>query len=163
MAYGAFFGKIDFGEYGGCFSNHGDLYQQRSQLRQGFTCVVRGGLGQVLQRHATQLGNGLGNARQLGRCVATLGHTGRTLGRGGVEPVRRNVGGIRLQHQGVQRQGLRQMAQLVSALKRDRTAETQLEAQLDELLRLHRAAVERFLDLFRAVSLTPFPPVTALW
>ena len=70
----------------------------------------------------------------------------RALLGGHVQPLRRDVGRIGLDHQRLQRQVGGQAADLQRALEGHRAAEAQLEAQLDEGQRLLRAAVEGVRD-----------------
>ena len=66
--------------------------------------------------------------------------------------MRRNVGRIRLQHDGGQGQGAGQPAQLQRTVKRHRATKTELEAQVDKCLRLLCAAVEGMGDALPAVG-----------
>src|SRR5574344_1675842 len=115
----------------------------RRQATQGHTGVGAGGLGQRGQFHAAQLRQLLGDARQLRAAVAALWLAVLALRGGAIEPLRRHVGRIGFQHQAVQRQALRQVAQFQCALVGDGATKTQLEAQSDKRLRLLPAAIKR--------------------
>lgn len=99
-------------------------------------------MGQRLNADATQLRHLLCNARQLGRTIAALALACGALLGGGVEPMRRNIGGIGFHHQSRQRQAGRQLTQFERSVIGDSPAKTQLEAQIDKCLRLLSAAVE---------------------
>ena len=104
-----------------------------------------GGIGQLGERDAAQRCQLSGDARQLPRLVA------RRLTRAAlldiaVQPGRRDVGRVGLDHDGAQRQGLREAADLQRALEGQRAAEAELEAQRHKGQRLLLAAVERVRD-----------------
>ena len=71
-----------------------------------------------------------------------MGRTARAVGGVAVQPLRRNVGGIGLEHQGLLGQGPGQLAYSQRALESHGPAEAELESQRDEMPGLHGAAVE---------------------
>ena len=82
----------------------------------------------------------LRDARQLGRLVARA-RAGAALPGRAVEPLRRNVGRVGLEHEGVVRDAGGEAPDLQRALERHRAAEAELEAERDEHARLLLAAV----------------------
>jgi hypothetical protein len=118
---------------------------------QAFSRVARASAGAIIPRRAATAAPMAGSSPgSLRPCACTLG----ALGRRAVQPVRRNVRRIGLQHQRVQRQCRGQAAQLQRALEGHRAAETQPQAELQEPVGLLRTAGERMRD----ASPRPRPP-----
>ncbi len=103
------------------------------------TCVLRRVCGDGLRTRSPQLGQRLGDARQLGGLVAPP-----------AQPLGRNVGAVGLQDDGVQRQAPRQLTQARGARPGESAAEAQQEAQLDEFIGLLAAAAEGMGDALQA-------------
>ena len=74
--------------------------------------------------------------------VATLWHALGALPGGGVEPVRRDVGGIGFEHDGRERQVFGQATQLQGPLEGEGATKAEFESQFDEGVGLLQAAVE---------------------
>ena len=107
----------------------------RGQARQGRVRIERRAFGGLIDRPAAQCGEPGADARQLGRLVAHRRAGGALRGRA-VEPLRRDVGRVGLEHQRGRRQLAREAADAQRALEGQRAAEAEPEAEPDEHRRL---------------------------
>jgi hypothetical protein len=101
------------------------------------------GAARQASHHAAQVGQHLPDAGHLARLVASLRFTVGALLCRFVQPVRRHIGRIGLQHDGLQRQGRGETAQLLGALIGQGTTKAELEPQLNEFKRLLLTAIKR--------------------